>query len=92
MRVETRANSRPGRAPSAAKNRESRARRLLKQSAAAAVLIIGILLINRSSFAFGKNCVAALGRAVNHNFDWMGILYRVRDYFMTVWRFWSEVF
>ncbi len=92
MRVETRGNLRPRRAPSAAKNGESRAHRLLKQCAAAAVLIMGILLINRSSFAFGKNCVAALGRAVNHNFDWMEILYRIRDYFMTVWRFWSEVF
>ena len=92
MRVETRGNLRQRRAPSDKKNRESRARRLLKQSVAAAVLIIGILLINRSSFAFGRNCVAALGRAVNHNFDWMGILYRVRDYFMTVWWFWSEVF
>ncbi len=66
--------------------------RFLKRCAAAALLICVILLINRSSFTFAKNCVAALGRAVTHNFDWAGVFNNIRDYFMTVWRFWSEVF
>ena len=60
--------------------------RFLKRCAAAALLICVILLINRSSFTFAKNCVAAL------NFDWAGVFNNIRDYFMTVWRFWSEVF
>ena len=64
----------------------------LRRCAAAALLICGILLLNRSSFAFAKNCVAALGRAATHNFDWAGVFNNIRDYFMTVWRFWSEVF
>ena len=69
-----------------------RGKLLLKQTAAVTFLIIGILLINRSSLTIAKNCVSALGRAVNHEFDWTGIFNTVKDYVMAVWRFWSEVF
>ena len=69
-----------------------RIKRLFKQIAAVALLICGIMIINRSSFEFGKNCIAALSRAVHHSFDWMKIINGAREYFMTVWRFWSEIF
>ncbi len=64
----------------------------LKQCLAVAVLILGILLINRSSFEFGKNCVEALTRAVRCDFDWCGVFDGVRNYASVVWGFWSEIF
>lgn len=68
------------------------AKTFLKQCLAVAVLIIGILLINRSAFEFGKNCVAALSRAVRYDFDWGGVFDGIRNYASGVWRFWSEIF
>ena len=72
--------------------KSNRLKTFIKQSAAVAVLLIIITVINRSSFEFAKNCVSALSRAVNHEFDWRLILDTIKEYSLAVWRFWSEIF
>lgn len=41
----------------------------LKQCAAVTIIIVLCVLINKSGFNFGKNCLSALARAVRWEFD-----------------------
>lgn len=71
---------------------EARMKLILKQSIAVAVIIIGGILINRSGFEFGRNCISALGRAVKYNFDFIGLWNSICGFFSEIWKFWSEIF
>ena len=64
----------------------------LKQAVAVTVIIGLGVLINRSNFEFGKNCVAALGRAVRHELDWQALWNGFAGRIDGIWRIFSEVF
>lgn len=69
-----------------------RGRLFLKQCAAAVIIIFACVMINKSGFEFGRNCLAALGRAVRWEFDfaaaWSGFL----QWCSGVIEFWSDIF
>lgn len=64
----------------------------LKQCIAAAIIIFACVMINRSGFNFGKNCISALGRAVHWQFDFGAAWSSFTDWFGGITEFWRDAF
>lgn len=74
------------------KNNHSRGSLFLKQCIAAAIIIFACVMINRSGFDFGKNCISALSRAVHWQFDFGAAWSSFTNWLGGITEFWSDAF
>lgn len=72
--------------------RSSKGMMFFKQCLAVAIIILACVMINKSGFEFGKNCLSALGRAVRWEFDFGAALSSLNEWWNGIVGFWSDVF